>query len=154
MCGRPGLACSRAAAHRHASPPDSIAARQPPLLIPLPLPSVNGASAVLSGTLRGSGRQKAGALANGACNYAVGLPLMLLLAFRLRLGVAGLWAGIAAGATLQACTLAVLVARFDWTHEAARADRLVRHLSQSSSSQRRRSLLDAPLLVEEPPDEP
>lgn len=114
---------------------------------------MNGASAVLSGTLRGSGRQKVGALANGACNYAVGLPLMLLLAFRLRLGAEGLWWGIAAGATLQTCSLAVLVARFNWTHEAVRADRLVRHLSQSSSMQRRRTPLEAPLL-EEGPDEP
>lgn len=95
-------------------------------------PAANGATALLSGILRGSGRQKVGAVVNGVSNYAVGLPLQLLLAFRLGHGVAGLWWGIAAAATLQAAVLAVLVSRFDWNRETARSARLVRHLSQSS----------------------
>lgn len=57
---------------------------------------------------------------------------MLLLAFWLHLGVAGLWWGIAAAATLQAAVMAALVSRFDWKREAARAARLVRHLSTAS----------------------
>lgn len=95
--------------------------------------AANGVTAMLSGIMRGCGRQKAGAWVNGLTNYAVGLPLQLLFAFRLRGGVTGLWWGLAAAAALQALVLAALVSRFDWRQEADRADVLVRHLSQSSS---------------------
>lgn len=103
----------------HPAPPS------PPLL-------ANGATALLSGILRGCGRQRVGALVNAIANYAAGLPLMLLLAFRLRAGVAGLWWGVAAAAALQAAAMAALVSRFDGTREAARAAKLVRHLSTAS----------------------
>lgn len=108
--------------------------------------AANGATALLSGILRGSGRQKVGAIVNGAANYGVGLPLQLLLAFRLGGGVAGLWWGIAVAATLQAIVLAVLVSRFDWQREAARAAKLVRHLSQASllSAERQQRQAAAP----------
>ncbi|KAL4448503.1 hypothetical protein ABPG75_005722 [Micractinium tetrahymenae] len=103
------------------------------LMLPLAtLLVTNGATALLSGILRGCGQQKIGAGVNAAANYAAGLPFMLLLAFRLRLGVAGLWWGIAAAAALQAAVMAVLVSRFDWKREAARAAKLVRHLSTAS----------------------
>lgn len=95
-----------------------------------PMPAANSATALLGGILRGSGRQKVGAVVNGAANYGVGLPLQLLFAFKLGAGVAGLWWGIAIAATLQALVLAVLVSKFDWQREAGRAAKLVRHLSQ------------------------
>ncbi|KAL4438174.1 hypothetical protein ABPG77_010535 [Micractinium sp. CCAP 211/92] len=105
------------------------------LMLPLAaLIVTNGATALLSGILRGCGRQRVGALVNAIANYAAGLPLMLLLAFRLRAGVAGLWWGVAAAAALQAAAMAALVSRFDWRREAARAAKLVRHLSTASAA--------------------
>lgn len=112
--------------HHHPTPP------RPSLDPPSPPPAANGATALLSGILRGCGRQRVGAAVNAVANYAAGLPLMLLLAFWLRAGVAGLWWGIAGAAALQAAVMAALVSRFDWRREAARAARLVRHLSAAS----------------------
>lgn len=99
---------------------------------------------MLSGILRGSGRQKVGAVVNGLANYGVGLPLQLLL--MRPYGVGGLWWGLAVSATLQAAVLAVLVSRFDWRRETVRAGKLVRHLSAASlaasrSSSRRHSMV-------------
>lgn len=67
---------------------------------------------------------------NGAASYLLGLPLMLLLAFRLGLGVRGLWWGIGAASAVQAGVLLAVVARLDWQAESQRAARLVRHLSR------------------------
>ena len=92
-------------------------------------PAANGAVELLSGVLRGCGRQKIGAIVNAAANYGVGLPLQLLFAFRLGAGVEGLWWGITAASALQGAVLAVQVSRFDWRREAGRAAKLVRHLS-------------------------
>ncbi|PRW45075.1 TRANSPARENT TESTA 12-like [Chlorella sorokiniana] len=83
-----------------------------PLILPLATVMItNSATALLGGILRGSGRQKVGAIVNGAANYGLGLPLQLLFAFKWGAGVAGLWWGIAVAATLQALVLAVLVSR-------------------------------------------
>lgn len=124
----------------------ACAALMPPLAI---LILANALSALLSGSLRGSGRQKRGALVNGAANYLCGLPLMLLL-MRHR-GVAGLWWGLAAAAALQACVLALLVRGLDWHRETLRASRLVGQLSKTSllsasrSSSRRSTAADEPV---------
>lgn len=89
----------------------------------------NGLTALLSGILRGAGRQKFGAAVNAGCNYGLGLPLQCLLAFALHWGAAGLWWGIAAAAVLQSFLLGAVVSRCDWRQESARAALLVRHLS-------------------------
>ena len=44
-----------------------------------------------------------------------------VLGFAVGLGVAGLWWGMAATATLQGAALATVVGSFDWPQEAARA---------------------------------
>lgn len=114
--------------------PGVPAARPPPPPSPAPCrpPAANGAAALLTGILRGSGRQQLGVWTNGAANYMVGLPASCVLAFHLGAGLAGLWWGMAAAAVLQATVLAILVSRFDWGREVRRADKLVRHLSQAS----------------------
>lgn len=102
------------------------------LMLPLAaLLLTNGTTALQSGILHGCGRQKHGAVVNGAANYALGLPLMLLFAFKLHGGAEGLWWGIAAASLLQAAVLVALVSGFDWRAEAERAARLVKHLSKA-----------------------
>lgn len=120
-----------------------------------PSHAANSATALLGGILRGSRRQKLGAVVNGALNYGVGLPLQLLFAFKLGGGVAGLWWGIAVAAALQALVLAALVSRFDWQREAGRAAKLVRHLSQTGMSggeqqQQHEAAQHSPLLPSSP----
>eukprot|EP00887_Chlorella_sp_A99_P007593 scaffold28.g7593.t1 len=89
----------------------------------------NGSTAVLSAVLRGAGRQKHGALTNGVVNWGVGLPLQLVLAFRLGWGVQGLWWGLALSSVLQTLVLAAQASRMRWQAEAARAARLAARLS-------------------------
>jgi MATE family multidrug resistance protein len=98
--------------------------------LPIHQTAANGIVATQSGVLHGTRRQVAGAAVNGCASYLLGLPLMLLLAFRLGQGVQGLWWGIGASSALQAGVLLAVVSRLDWQAEAQRAVRLVRHLSK------------------------
>ncbi|ABF87208.1 putative multidrug resistance protein NorM [Myxococcus xanthus DK 1622] len=73
-----------------------------PLLIPLLMVSAifqvfDGAQGVGAGVLRGAGDTRFTFLANMVGHYAIGLPVTLLLAFKLGLGVVGIWWGLCAG---------------------------------------------------------
>ena len=138
MCGEaagkhggvcPPVLCTASRPTHKVSASPAAPARPPTRLSASLLPAANGAVALLSGVLRGCGRQKIGAITNAAANYGVGLPLQLLFAFRLGAGVEGLWWGITAASALQGAVLAAQVSRFDWRREAGRAAKLVRHLS-------------------------
>ncbi len=74
-----------------------------------------------AGVVRGAGRQLLGASINVCAYWVLGLPFALTLGFAVGLGVAGLWWGMAATATLQGAALATVVGSFDWPQEAARA---------------------------------
>ena len=65
------------------------------------------------------GRQFWGVCINCAGQLAVGLPVALLLAFKLGFGVEGLLCGLAVGVTLQAAAYLVLLQRADWEGLAA-----------------------------------
>ncbi len=103
--------------------------------IPPPFPpnpptlAANGGSAILSGVLRGCGRQRYGVTVNLISSWVVGLPLQVLLAFKLGWGLQGLWWGLAGAATTQTIAFIVLVAAFDWGNEAGRAATLIRKMS-------------------------
>lgn len=47
--------------------------------------------------VRGAGRQTIGAITNFISYWLLGLPLAALLAFRLHLGIHGLWIGLLVG---------------------------------------------------------
>jgi multidrug resistance protein, MATE family len=85
----------------------------------------DGQVACLTGVLRGTGRQGLGAAAGLFCYWAVGLPLALLLGFKARMGVLGLWLAPACGTALQAALLSAYVwgGRLDWQREVRRARR-------------------------------
>jgi MATE family multidrug resistance protein len=61
----------------------------------------DGMNCVLGGVLRGAGRQGLGAALNVVTYWCLGLPLSWLLAFRAKLGIVGLWAGLAVTTTVQ-----------------------------------------------------
>jgi len=79
----------------------------------------DAANCILSGVLRGAGRQSLGAGVNLAGYWAVGMPLCFFMGRRYELW--GLWAAIATTSTGVAGAQAAIVARLDWAAEVARA---------------------------------
>ncbi|XP_062078602.1 protein DETOXIFICATION 16-like isoform X1 [Humulus lupulus] len=77
----------------------------------------DGIQSILSGSVRGSGRQKIGAFANLAAYYLVGIPVAIVLAFVFHIGGKGLWMGIIVALIMQALCLAILTIYTDWEKE-------------------------------------
>ncbi|KAM0041036.1 putative multi antimicrobial extrusion protein [Helianthus debilis subsp. tardiflorus] len=86
---------------------------------------VDGIQSVLSGAVRGSGRQKIGALLNLGAYYLIGIPLAVLFAFVLHFGGKGLWFGIIAALLAQALFLLILTLCTNWEMEAKKANERV-----------------------------
>ncbi|KAK9055223.1 hypothetical protein SSX86_026305 [Deinandra increscens subsp. villosa] len=83
---------------------------------------VDGIQSVLSGAVRGSGRQKIGAIVNLGAYYLIGIPLAILFAFILHMGGKGLWFGIIAALLAQAFFLFILTLLTNWEKEAKKAN--------------------------------
>ncbi|KAF5804738.1 putative multi antimicrobial extrusion protein [Helianthus annuus] len=86
---------------------------------------VDGIQSVLSGAVRGSGRQKIGAVLNLGAYYLIGIPLAVLFAFVLHFGGKGLWFGIIAALLAQALFLLILTLCTNWEMEAKKANQRV-----------------------------
>jgi len=67
------------------------------LLLVALLQIADGIQVTASGALRGIGRTRVAMLANLVGHFGVGVPVMLLGCYVLKLGVVGLWCGLAAG---------------------------------------------------------
>ncbi|KAL9330318.1 hypothetical protein ACSQ67_005321 [Phaseolus vulgaris] len=76
---------------------------------------------VLSGTARGCGWQKKGALINLGSYYLVGIPSAIYFSFVMHIGGKGLWLGIICALVVQVSCLFVITARTDWEQEARKA---------------------------------
>ncbi|MFP2929857.1 MATE family efflux transporter, partial [Pyxidicoccus sp. 3LG] len=81
-----------------------------PLVVPLLMVSAvfqvfDGVQGVGAGVLRGAGDTRFTFLANMVGHYAIGLPLTLLLGFKLGQGVVGIWWGLCAGLITVAVAL-------------------------------------------------
>ncbi len=74
---------------------------------------VDAAQAVASGMLRGLGDTRVPMLYAGAGYWGIGLPLGALLAFRLGLGGAGIWIGLATGLAVVAVLMTIRWLRRD-----------------------------------------
>ncbi|KAI3942948.1 hypothetical protein MKW98_005460 [Papaver atlanticum] len=85
----------------------------------------DGLQAVLSGTARGCGWQKIGALVNLGSYYLVGIPSAVVLAFVLHVGGKGLWVGIICALLVQVFSLLIITIRTNWEQEAKRASERV-----------------------------
>jgi MATE family multidrug resistance protein len=88
-----------------------FAAIAPLMAVSIVLDSAQG---VLSGVARGCGWQHLAAVTNLVAFYFVGMPLAVLLAFKLDLRARGLWAGLICGLACQAAALLVITARTRW----------------------------------------
>uniref|UniRef100_A0A672UNH4 Multidrug and toxin extrusion protein n=1 Tax=Strigops habroptila TaxID=2489341 RepID=A0A672UNH4_STRHB len=78
-----------------------------PCHTPVVVPS--RAHATCGGVLRGTGKQKLGAIANAIGYYAVGLPIGISLMFAAKMGVIGLWVGMIICISLQALSFSTFV---------------------------------------------
>ncbi|XP_058104676.1 protein DETOXIFICATION 56 [Magnolia sinica] len=85
---------------------------------------VNFPLAVCGGIVRGTARPWLGMYANLGGFYLLALPLGVVLAFRVGLGLGGLLLGFLAGMTACTVLLTALVARINWVEEAGNAQKL------------------------------
>ncbi|GKV22970.1 hypothetical protein SLEP1_g32769 [Rubroshorea leprosula] len=83
---------------------------------------INNVQPVLSGVAVGAGWQTVVAFVNIGCYYVFGVPLGLILGFKLGLGVKGIWSGMLLGTVLQTIILFIMVYRTNWHKEASIAE--------------------------------
>ncbi|KAF8670142.1 hypothetical protein HU200_050896 [Digitaria exilis] len=76
---------------------------------------------VLSGVVRGCGRQKIGAFINLSAFYIVGIPAACIFAFVCHLRGMGLWFGILCGVAVQMLLLLCITLSTNWNKEALKA---------------------------------
>ncbi|GAA0159555.1 transporter [Lithospermum erythrorhizon] len=81
----------------------------------------DGIQSILSGTARGCGWQKIGAIVNLGAYYLLGIPTSILLAFIYHIGGKGLWIGITVALLAQALVLLTITLRTNWEKEAVKA---------------------------------
>ncbi|GKV22971.1 hypothetical protein SLEP1_g32770 [Rubroshorea leprosula] len=89
--------------------------------------AMNTIQPVLSGVAIGAGWQAVVAYVNIACYYIFGVPLGLILGFKLDLGVKGIWWGMIAGTVLQTCVLSGMIYTTNWKKEASKAEERIRN---------------------------
>ncbi|XP_006661673.2 protein DETOXIFICATION 16-like [Oryza brachyantha] len=81
----------------------------------------DGIQCVLSGVVRGCGRQKIGAFINLGAYYLAGIPPAFFFAFVCHLGGMGLWFGILCGLVVQMLLLLTITLCTNWDKEAMKA---------------------------------
>uniref|UniRef100_H3C0U7 Uncharacterized protein n=1 Tax=Tetraodon nigroviridis TaxID=99883 RepID=H3C0U7_TETNG len=69
---------------------------------------------VLGGIIRGTGKQKIGAICNILGFYGVGIPIGASLMFAAKLGITGLWIGLLTCIFLQTSFLTIYLSRLNW----------------------------------------
>ncbi|OWM89671.1 hypothetical protein CDL15_Pgr024419 [Punica granatum] len=79
-----------------------------------------------AGVAVGAGWQAAVAYVNIACYYLFGVPLGLIMGYKLGWGVEGIWAGMVCGTILQTIVLFFMVYRTNWSKEASIAEDRIR----------------------------
>lgn len=81
---------------------------------------------VISGIVRGAGRQLYGAIINFIAYYVIGLPLGIPLALATDLGIMGMWIGLLCASVTQALLYIVLLCCMNWEKESEKAMKLAR----------------------------
>ncbi|OMO91034.1 Multi antimicrobial extrusion protein [Corchorus olitorius] len=76
--------------------------------------SIDAIQGVISGVARGSGWQHLAVWANLGTFYFIGMPIAVLLGFKFKLYVKGLWIGLICGVSCQAASLMLIAFRKRW----------------------------------------
>ncbi|XP_028632395.1 multidrug and toxin extrusion protein 2 [Grammomys surdaster] len=73
------------------------------------------------GVLRGTGKQKIGAVLNAIGYYGLGFPIGVSLMFAAKLGIIGLWAGLIVCVFFQALSYLIYILKTNWNRVAEQA---------------------------------
>ncbi|KAM8977316.1 multidrug and toxin extrusion protein 2-like [Pelodytes ibericus] len=84
------------------------------LMIFAPFHMIDAVNCSCGGILRGSGKQKVGAVLATVGNYIIGLPIGISLMFAAKLGAKGLWIGMLASVGFQIIIFVIFVLRLNW----------------------------------------
>ncbi|XP_058490982.1 multidrug and toxin extrusion protein 1 [Solea solea] len=79
-----------------------------------PFVLLDAMSAASSGVIRGSGKQRVGAICNIVGYYGIGFPIGVPLMFTAKLGIKGLWTGLFTCVFLQSSFLLVYLVKMNW----------------------------------------
>ncbi|CAK9175973.1 unnamed protein product [Ilex paraguariensis] len=88
---------------------------------------INNIQPALSGVAIGAGWQAVVAYVNIGCYYIFGIPLGLLMGYKLDMGVIGIWSGMLTGTVIQTLILFWIVYRTNWNKEASIAGQRIKH---------------------------
>ncbi|KAB5545244.1 hypothetical protein DKX38_013356 [Salix brachista] len=80
---------------------------------------INNVQPALSGVAIGAGWQAAVAYVNIGCYYIFGIPLGLILGYKLQMGVQGIWIGMLTGTVVQTGLLFWMIGKTNWSKEAS-----------------------------------
>ncbi|XP_024023939.1 protein DETOXIFICATION 29 isoform X2 [Morus notabilis] len=83
----------------------------------------------------GAGWQASVAYVNIACYYLFGIPLGLLMGFKLNMGIIGIWWGMICGTLVQTFVLFLMVYKTNWNKEASVAGDRIRKWGGHTDSQ-------------------
>ncbi|XP_058415641.1 multidrug and toxin extrusion protein 2-like [Diceros bicornis minor] len=90
-----------------------------PIFVPFHL--FDALAGTCGGVLRGTGKQKIGAILNAIGYYGLGFPIGVSLIFAAKLGIIGLWSGLTVCVFLQALFYMVYIGGINWTRVAEQA---------------------------------
>ncbi|XP_075329292.1 LOW QUALITY PROTEIN: multidrug and toxin extrusion protein 1 [Odontesthes bonariensis] len=79
-----------------------------------PFVLLDGISAASGGIIRGTGKQRVGAICSILGYYGIGFPLGVPLMFAAKLGITGLWIGLVTCVSLQCTFLISYLVRMNW----------------------------------------
>jgi len=102
------VTATHAIARAFSPDPAVIAAAVPLLLVAAAFQLFDGIQITANGALRGAGNTHSGLIAHSIGYWLIGMPLGLLLAFRLHLGALGLWLGLCVALIIAGVLLVTL----------------------------------------------
>ncbi|XP_017225513.2 protein DETOXIFICATION 30 [Daucus carota subsp. sativus] len=87
---------------------------------------VNNIQPALSGVAIGAGWQAVVAYVNIVCYYVCGIPIGLLVGYKLNMGVTGIWMGMLCGTAIQTLVLLWMAYKTNWNKEASIAGKRIK----------------------------
>ncbi|XP_075041570.1 multidrug and toxin extrusion protein 1-like [Mixophyes fleayi] len=113
----------------------------------------DGCVATCSGILRGTGKQKIGAIFNAIGFYVVGLPVGISLMFAAKIGILGFWLGILISVLIQTITFLIFVFKIDWSKATREAQARAKERETMTHDRNDKPAINQPAASMEDPEE-